>query len=282
MLDQVRQELKDIKSAAVERKAHQSAAKESPSPYMSAVKSVDHSDKKPAVSHARMVEMNNKVESLRASRDKQSAEKERERGEKPRMQERLHRRMTVKDFEGNQHAKVRQQGSPVSTGKQSLFRSLVEEQEAKQSVMTMNDNCLSALIFADPDNIDDPTAGRYDRMIERLALKNQYLATLNNLLSSKKSFVRFVTQLTDSNCLQLFDTLKMLYVEIIELLKGAQQIRHIFEAAPMIATSMKIEEAMMAIVGYICSSLKCERATVFALDKANKELWSKIASGSLD
>lgn len=163
--------------------------------------------------------------------------------------------------------------------KRSLFRTLVDEQEAKQTMMTMNDNRLSSLIFADPEKVDDQTAGRYDKMIEKLALKNIHLATLNNLLSTRKTFTKIIMQMTESHCIHMYETLKLLYIEIIELLKGAQQIRNIFEAAPMIATSMSIEEAMRAIVNYVCDSLKCERATVFALDEANRELWSKIATG---
>lgn len=165
--------------------------------------------------------------------------------------------------------------------KRSLFRALVEEQEAKHTMMTMNDNSLSSLIFADPENIDDQAGGRYDRMVEKLALKNIHLATLNNILASRKTFTRILMNMTESNSGHMFETLKMLYIEVIELLKGAQQIRNIFEAAPMIATSMSVEQAMSAIVDYVCQSLKCERATMFALDHDNQELWSKIATGKL-
>lgn len=43
---------------------------------------------------------------------------------------------------------------------------------------------------------------------------------------------------------------------------------------------MTIDEAMWVIVNFICDSLACERATVFAIDNFNGELWSKVAKGS--
>lgn len=39
---------------------------------------------------------------------------------------------------------------------------------------------------------------------------------------------------------------------------------------------------MKCIVDFICESLDCERATVFALDKINNQLWSKVAKGKLE
>ena len=184
------------------------------------------------------------------------------------------RKSTFKDLDGSRLK------SPPNTNKKSLFRAFIEEQEGKQAVVSVNDNSLSSLIFADVEAIDEPAIGRYDRMIEKLALKNNFMAILNNLLTSKRNFTKMLMQMTEASAAEMFGTLRSLYVEIIELLKGAQRVRSIFDAAPMIATSMSIEEAIQAIVNYVCESLRCERATVFSLDKVNNQLWSKVAIGN--
>lgn len=168
------------------------------------------------------------------------------------------------------------------TNKKSLFRALIDEQEGRQTVVSVSDSSLCSLIFADVETPDEQGAGRYDRMIEKLALKNSYLAIVNNLLTNKRNFMKLLMGMTESSANEMFSTLRSLYVEIIELLKGAQRIRGIFDAAPMISTSMGIEEAIQAVVSYVCDSLKCERATVFALDKVNNQLWSKLAVGNKD
>lgn len=168
---------------------------------------------------------------------------------------------------------------PVNNGK-SLFRAFVEEQEGNKTVVSVNDNSLSSLIFAEIEMGAEQSADRYDRMIEKLSLKNTYVAILNNLLTNKRHFIKLMLGMNEGSATEMFSTLRNLYVEIIELLKGAQRLRGIFDAAPALSTSMSIEEVIQSIADYVCESLKCERATVFALDKQSGQLWSKIAIGN--
>ena len=82
-------------------------------------------------------------------------------------------------------------------------------------MITMNDNSLSSLIFADPENIGDQAGGGYDRIFEKLALKNVQMATLNNIIASRKTFSRILISMTESNSDHMLETLKMLYIEVL-------------------------------------------------------------------
>ena len=103
---------------------------------------------------------------------------------------------------------------------------------------------------------------------------------MNNLLSSSSAFIKTVGQMNEQNLKVFFETLQLFYLETIELLKSSRKIRDVFDAAPRITVSMDIDDTMKTIVEFICESLACERATVFAMDKRNNLLWSKVAMGT--
>ena len=86
--------------------------------------------------------------------------------------------------------------------------------------------------------------------------------------------------MSELNLRSFYETLQLLYLESIELLKSARKIRDVFDAAPHITLSMDVNETIKAIVEFICESLGCERATVFAMDKKTNVLWSKVAIGT--
>lgn len=176
---------------------------------------------------------------------------------------------------------------PKKENKKSVFKIIAEEQQNRHNLFVMNDNSLPSLIFSDLEGQNDASPQNEIKMLEKLLLKNTNIAVLNNLLSNKGFFVKVILQMTEGHVNHLYDTLKQLYIEIVELLRGARKIRSIFDSAPQIISSMSIEvrtahqDAMKAVVDFICDSLECERATVFAMDKINNELWSKVAKGSL-
>jgi hypothetical protein len=161
--------------------------------------------------------------------------------------------------------------------KKSVFKTILEEKTDHNPLYFMNENCLPALIFAEFDVMHDYKKMSEDVIYEKLILKNPNMALLCNLISSKQTFLKAFFNMTESNLTKLFEMLRMLYLEVVELIKGARRIRSIFETAPEITCRMSIEDAMKSVVDYICESLKCERATVFAVDKLNNELWSKVA-----
>lgn len=166
----------------------------------------------------------------------------------------------------------------VISPKRNLLKVGEMDKDGKQNLFAMNENSLSSLIFAELEV--SPEANSEEKELEKLLLKNQYLAMLSNLLSSKSSFVRIILQLSESNAINLYENLCQLYFEVSQLLRGARRIRSIFDTAPIITASMSVEDVMKTLVDFICECLDCERATVFAVDRVNQELWSKVAKGS--
>lgn len=166
-------------------------------------------------------------------------------------------------------------GSP----KKSLFR-IVADEKGMKNFFVMNENSLPALIFSEMDVMYDYSRSSEDVMYERLVQRNPHMTMLSNLLTSKAGFMRAIYQMSENNIGSLFDSLRILFLEIIELIRGARRIKSIFDTAPQIRSSMSIEDAMKQVVDFICECLKCERATVFAVDRLNNEIWSKVAKGA--
>ena len=125
--------------------------------------------------------------------------------------------------------------------KKSVFKIIAEEQQNRHNLFVMNDNSLPSLIFCDLDGMNDGSPQNEIKMLEKLLLKNTNIAVLSNLLSNKSFFVKVILQMTESHVNHLYDTLKQLYIEIVELLRGARKIRNIFDSAPQIISSMSIE-----------------------------------------
>lgn len=129
--------------------------------------------------------------------------------------------------------------------KKSVFKIIAEEQQNRHNLFVMNDNSLPSLIFSDFDQLNDGSAQYEIKMLEKLVLKNTHIALLNNLLSDRSQFSKVILQMNESHINNLYDTLRRLYIEIIELLRGGRRIRNIFDSAPQIISSMSVDVCMV-------------------------------------
>jgi hypothetical protein len=145
----------------------------------------------------------------------------------------------------------------------------------RQSTLAILETALPCLIFAE----GDAERSEQDNCM-KLLNSNQNFNLIYNLCASKQIFTRTMMAMNESRISNFYNLLNECHQETLELLKSSRRIRGIFDAAPQISASATIEEAMQAVVEFICGSLNCERATVYAVDRINFELWSKVAKGN--
>jgi hypothetical protein len=74
-------------------------------------------------------------------------------------------------------------------------------------------------------------------------------------------------------------SLKQLLDEVVTTIKLSKKIRAIFLAAPELTSNSAVDESMKSITKYVCNTLECDRATVYALDHDAGVLWSQVAKG---
>lgn len=64
----------------------------------------------------------------------------------------------------------------------------------------------------------------------------------------------------------LYESIEGLLSEVVTIVKLSKNLRSIFLAAPELSSSDSAEESIKTLTKYICSSVECEDAVVYAID----------------
>lgn len=110
--------------------------------------------------------------------------------------------------------------------------------------------------------------------------ENENLKFLNTVMKNEDKFADSISNMDKQAIIQLYDSVKNLNADYESLFKIIIRLKKIFKAASVMSSSLDIAESMEKIVEATCECLGCTRATVFLLDSAKEELWSKVAKGS--
>ena len=85
----------------------------------------------------------------------------------------------------------------------------------------------------------------------------------------------------DTQCVSMLHTsIESLLNEILSILRLSKNLKSIFLAAPEVSSSASTEDSIKTLITYLCKSIECEDATVYAIDEHSGQLWSQI-SGKL-
>jgi len=76
------------------------------------------------------------------------------------------------------------------------------------------------------------------------------------------------------------DIVKSLSKDFKNLLTIVLSLKRLLKANSSISVSLVLGDALEKIVSETCKILNCDRASVFIVDEANQELWTKAAKGS--
>lgn len=106
------------------------------------------------------------------------------------------------------------------------------------------------------------------------------LSFLLPLLQDEDNFITSVTSFDYSNLSALFESITSLITDHKNIFYLVHQLKKLIKAANTMAESMVLGESMERIVNETCECLECDRASVFLVDHAKEELWSKVAKGS--
>ena len=111
-------------------------------------------------------------------------------------------------------------------------------------------------------------------------MENGDLKFLSSLTGDEDSFIEQIRMFDDNMLISLFDSIHGLLVGNQNLVKLVFKMRKLVKAANAMSSTLVLYDAIENIVEQSCESLSCDRATVFLLDQATGELWSKVAKGA--
>lgn len=89
-----------------------------------------------------------------------------------------------------------------------------------------------------------------------------------------------VREFDDNALVQAFDAVHFIMNENKEMFEMVKKMKRILKAAQQMTTSLVLSEAIEKICEETIDTLNCDRASLFLLDSAKGELWSKAAKGT--
>ena len=106
------------------------------------------------------------------------------------------------------------------------------------------------------------------------------LKDFEELLADTDRFRDMVRKSSDQKLGDLMDVVKSLVRDFKNLLGIVLSLKKLVKANSSISVSLILNDALERIVSEACNILHCDRASVFIVDEANQELWTKVARGS--
>lgn len=120
------------------------------------------------------------------------------------------RRMSI-DSKHTNHSKSRS-GQQAKSHKKSHFNAFAMVAEQQENLFVLNENSLTALIYMEMEKREGIL--NEHRALEKLALKNENLASLSHLISNQQTFVKYLSTMTENNMHNFHSTLCSIYVTI--------------------------------------------------------------------
>ena len=75
----------------------------------------------------------------------------------------------------------------------------------------------------------------------------------------------------------MYESIDSLLNEVISIVRLSKNSQSIFFAAPELASSDSTEESIKTLTQYLCKTIECENAVVYAIDHQSGQLWSQIS-----
>lgn len=97
----------------------------------------------------------------------------------------------------------------------------------------------------------------------------------HRVADSQKLFMRYTKELPNPKQIELFDYIAELRESLKSMTDLNLRLTKLIPSASNISSSLVLDDVINTIINEACENLQCDRASVFLVDKANGELWTK-------